>query len=194
VTVTSSSTELSAPDFAVKVAEVAPEATVTEAGTVSTLALLARAMASAAAAAVDKVTVHVVLVLFGITGMLLTAGSAQVKAESRPAGFTVRVAVCCRPFNFATIVASVTLAADVVVAVNVPVALPAAIVNVAGTVTCAELLVRLIDAPPEPAFADRFTVHVLEAPPITVAGAQLTEEIVTADGVTVRDVVGEDPL
>ena len=34
-----------------------------------------------------------------------------------------------------------------VVAVNVPVVLPAAIVKVAGTVTFAELLARLIDAP-----------------------------------------------
>ena len=63
-------------------------------------------------------------------------------------------------------------------AVNIPVVLPSPIVKVAGTVTFAELLARLIDAPPEPALADRVTVHVLEAPPTTVAGAQLTEEIV----------------
>jgi len=66
-----------------------------------------------------------------------------------------------------------------VVAVNVPVLLPAAMVKLAGTVTYAELLARLMDAPPEPALADKVTVHVLEAPPTTVAGAQLTEEIVT---------------
>ena len=64
-----------------------------------------------------------------------------------------------------------------VVAGNVPVVWPAAIVKLAGTVTFAELLARLIDAPPEPALADKVTVHVLEAPPTTVAGAQPMEEI-----------------
>ena len=77
-----------------------------------------------------------------------------------------------------------------VVAVNVPVALPAAMVIVAGTVTDAELLARPIDAPPEPALADSVTVHVLETPPTTVAGAHVREEIVTtgAVGVSVMDV------
>ena len=68
----------------------------------------------------------------------------------------------------------------VVVAANVPVALPAAIVKLAGTVTDAELLPRLINAPPEPAPADKVTVHVLEVPPTTAAGTQVSEEIVTA--------------
>ena len=83
-----------------------------------------------------------------------------------------------------------------VVAENIPVALPAAIVKVAGTVTDAELLARLIETPLEPALADRVTVHVLETPPTIVAGAQLTEEIVTggAVGVTVMDVAWEEPL
>ena len=79
-----------------------------------------------------------------------------------------------------------------VVAVNVPVVLPAAIVKVAGTVTDAELLARVMDAPPEPALADSVTVHVLETPPATVAGAQLTEEIATPDGVRLRDADWEE--
>ena len=94
-------------------------------------------------------------------------------------------------------VVSVTGAAAVtaeVVAVNVPVVLPDAIVKVAGTVTFAELLAKLIDAPPEPALADRVTVHVLEAPPTTVAGAQLTEEIVIPGGISVMDAVWDEPL
>jgi len=84
-----------------------------------------------------------------------------------------------------------------VVAVNVPVVLPAAIVKLEGTVTDAELATRLIDTPKKPALADRVTVHVLEAPPTTVAGAQLIEEIVefvTAGGVTVMDAAWEEPL
>ena len=93
---------------------------------------------------------------------------------------------------------SVTDAAAVtaeVVAVNVPVALPAAIVKFAGTVTFAELLARLMDAPPEPTLAERVTVQVLDTPPTTVEGAQLTEEIVTAaKGVSVREADWEEPL
>jgi hypothetical protein len=185
---------VNAPDFAVKVAEVLPEGTVTEAGTVSALALLAKATASAAGAGVAKVTVHVALELFGITGILSTADSAQVKAESTPAGFTVRVAVCARPFNFAVIVAAVGFKTGVVVAVKVPADLPAAMVKVAGTVTFAELLVRVMEAPPEAAPAGKFIVHVLEAPANTVAGAQLTEEIVLPGGVNVMDVTWEEPL
>jgi hypothetical protein len=178
----------------VKVAEVAPEGTVTEAGTVSELALLSKATASATDAGVDKVTVHVALELFGMTGILPTAGSAQVKAESTAAGFTVRVAVCSRPFNFAVIVAANGFKTGVVVAVKVPVDLPAAMVKLAGTVTSAELLVRVMEAPPEAALAGRFTVHALEAPANTVAGAQLTEVIVLPGGVNVMDVTWEEPL
>ena len=93
---------------------------------------------------------------------------------------------------------SVTDAAAVtaeVVAVNVPVVLPAAMVNVAGTVRDAELLARLMEAPPEPALADKVTVHVVEAPPATVAGPQLTEEIVTTPGaVSVREAAWDEPL
>jgi hypothetical protein len=185
--------ELRIPVCATKVAVVAPEATVTDAGTVSTLALLAKLTTSAAAAAAAKVTVQVTLELLGTTISLFTTVPAQLSPEITSAGSTVRVAAGSAPFNRATIVASVTLVTDVVVARNVPVVLPAVIVKVGGTVTAAELLVRVIDTPPEPALPDRVTVHVLEAPPATVAGAQLTEEIVTA-GVTVRDAVWEEPL
>jgi hypothetical protein len=92
-----------------------------------------------------------------------------------------------------TVTGVVAVTAEVV-AVNVPVVLPAAIVKVAGTVRLAELLARVIDAPPEPAFADRVTVQVLETPPTNIAGAQLTEEIVIAGGVSVTDAACEEPL
>ena len=91
---------------------------------------------------------------------------------------------------------SVADTADVtaeVVAGNVPVVLPAGIAKVAGTVTCVELLARLIEAAPEPAL-DRVTVHVLEAPPTTIAGAQFTKEILIAVGVNVMDATCEEPL
>ncbi|HEY6340473.1 MAG TPA: hypothetical protein VIY49_03200 [Bryobacteraceae bacterium] len=184
--VTSYPSALSVPDCATKVAVVAPDGTVTEAGTLTALTLLARAIVSAASAGPAKVTVQVTLELFF---RVLPAATAQLNPERGTAGSTVIVAVCSRPFNVAAIVADVAFATDVVVAVNAPEFLPTAIIKVAGTVTCAELLARLIVAPPEPAFADRFTVHVLEPPPTTVAGAQLTEEIMIAGwsaGSTVR--------
>lgn len=185
--------EVSFPDCVTKVAFVAPEGMVTEAGTVTTLELVVRAMASAADAGPDKETVQVVLELLAIPSSIPTWGSPQLSPERRLAGSTIRVAAGSAPFHCARIVAAVTLATDVVVAVNVPAVWPAAIVKVAGTVTCAELLDRLIDAPPEPALADRFTVHVLGEPPATVAGKQLTEEIVTG-GSTVSVAVWEEPL
>ena len=66
-----------------------------------------------------------------------------------------------------------------VVAVNVPVVLPAAFVKVAGTFRFAELLARVIDAPPEPALADSVTVHVLVAFAERLAGTQATPETTT---------------
>jgi hypothetical protein len=84
-------------------------------------------------------------------------------------------------------VATAVAATAEVVAWKLPVLAPAAMLTVAGTVTDLELLARLIDAPPEPALADSVKVHVLEAPPTTVDGEQLTEEIVIGGGFTVRD-------
>ena len=71
---------------------------------------------------------------------------------------------------------------------------PAATVRV-GTVTAA-LLLEIATLAPLAAAAESVTVHVLEAPPTTDAGEQLTEEIVTAGGstVTARDAVWEEPL
>jgi hypothetical protein len=76
-------------------------------------------------------------------------------------------------------VATTAAATAEVVAWKLPVLAPASMFRVAGTVADAELLARLIDAPPEPALPDSVTVHVLGEPPTTVAGAQLAEEIVT---------------
>ena len=81
-----------------------------------------------------------------------------------------------------------------VVAWKVPPLVPADTNTVAGTVSFAELLARLIDAPPESVFPDMVTVHVVEPPPTSVAGAQLSEEIVTTGGVSVNDVTWEEPL
>ena len=71
---------------------------------------------------------------------------------------------------------------------------PADTNTLAGTVTFAELLARLIDTPAESVIPDMVTVHVVEPPPTTVAGAQLSEDIVTTGGVSVTDVTREEPL
>ena len=112
------------------------------------------------------------------------------------AGSTVRVAAFCTPFNAPTIVAVVTFVTDVVAAGNVPVVLPGGIAKVAGTVTCAELVTRLISTPAGPGLAEMAAVHWLERPPTTVAGVQLSEEIVIPDagGVSVMDATLEEPL
>ena len=93
----------------------------------------------------------------------------------------------------ATVAGTPAVTAEVV-AWKVPVLVHAAPTTVAGTDTFAELLARLTDAPPESVFPDMVTVHVVEAPPTTVAGAQLTEEIVTTGGVSVTDITWEEPL
>ena len=84
-------------------------------------------------------------------------------------------------------------ATAVVVAVKDPEELPAPTMRVAGTLTVALLLESPTLAPPPGAAPDSVTVHVLLAPPPTVAGAQLSDEIVTAAGFTVRDAVEEVP-
>jgi hypothetical protein len=181
----------SVPVCATKVAFVAPEGTVTEAGTVTTLELLVRAILSAADAGLAKETVQVTLALFFITSSMPAAGTTQVSPERRlAAGSSVRVAVFATAFNCAPMVAAVTLATAVVAAANIPVVWPDAIVKVGGRVTCVELLASPIDAPPVPALADRVTVHVLEAPPTTVAGAQLTEEIVGGGSTVMHESAG----
>ena len=84
-------------------------------------------------------------------------------------------------------------ATAVVVAVKDPEELPAPTVRVAGTLTVALLLESPTLAPPHGAAPDSVTVHVLLAPPTTVAGAQLSDEIVTAGGVTVMEAVEDAP-
>ena len=81
----------------------------------------------------------------------------------------------------------------VVVAVKDAEELPAPTTRVAGTLTAALLLESPTLAPPPGAAPDSVAVHVLLPPPTSVAGAQLSDEIVTAGGFTVRDAVEEAP-
>jgi hypothetical protein len=94
-------------------------------------------------------------------------------------------------------VTEVVAATAVVVAVKDPEEAPAPTVRVPGMLTAALLLESATLAPPDGAAPESVTVQVLLAPPTTVAGVQLRDEIVTvpvpADGVNVREVVEEVP-
>jgi hypothetical protein len=82
----------------------------------------------------------------------------------------------------------------VVVAVNAADVAVAGTVTDTGTVTAALLSDRLMSTPPAGAAPESVTVHALETPPRTVAGAHTTDESVTPDTVTVRGLVAEAPL
>ena len=84
-------------------------------------------------------------------------------------------------------------ATAVVVAVKDPEELPAPTMRLAGTLTAALLLESPTFAPPPGAAPDSVTVHVPLAPPTIVDGVQLSDEIVTTGGFTVRDAVGDVP-
>ena len=161
----------------VKLAVVAPAATVTLAGTVAAALLLDMLTASPpVGAALPRVTVPVEEVppatAVGFTDTDETAG-----------GFTVNAAVCVPPLNVAEMVADAALATAVVVMVKVAVVAPAATVTLAGTDAAALLLERVTLRPPVGAALPSVTVPVDEVPPVTEVGFIATDE--TTGGFTV---------
>ena len=166
--------------LAVKVAVVAPAATVTLEGTVAAavLPLVSVTAAPPAGAAPFNFTVPVdvppPVTEVGLTVTELIAGA-----------FTVNVAFCVEPLNVAEIVDEVLLATGVVVTVKVADFAPGATVTLAATVAAAVLLLlSATAAPPVGAAPFSVTVPVDEAPPVTVVGLTLTE--LTTSAVTVR--------
>jgi hypothetical protein len=83
------------------------------------------------------------------------------------------------------ITAVVWLATPPVVIVKVADVLPAGTVTLAGSVAAGLPLDRVTTAPPVGAGALSVTVPVELAPPITVIGFRVTEDIVAACGTTV---------
>jgi len=85
-------------------------------------------------------------------------------------------------------VAGVTTATAVVVTENVAVVCPAATVTLAGTVAAVLLLPSVTTAPPAGATAVSVTVPSELAPPVTLVGFNVTEEIFTGFtvGLTVK--------
>ena len=161
----------------VKVAVVAPAATVTVAGTVALVVLDERLTAVPPVPAGPlRVTVPVELLPpETVVGVSETLESA--------AGVTVRVAVCDVPARVPVIVTEVLVATPVVVIVNVVVVEPEGTVTDAGTVALVLLEVRVtvVLAPAGPL---RVTVPVDGVPPVTEVGETVTLESVA--GVTVR--------
>jgi len=171
------------------VADVAPAGTVTETGTFAeTLELVSVTTTPPAGAAADNVTVPVTPAPPTTdAGFTVTV----VSDTDAAAGFTVSAAVFEMAPLVAVIVTAVTAVTDVVVTVNVAVVAPAATVTLAGTVAAALLDASVTTMPPAGAAADSVTVPVLETPPATDVGFNVTD--VSDAAVIVRLAVWEAP-
>src|SRR5215468_3486136 len=149
----------------VKVADAAPEAILTEAGTVAE----GSPLESVTTAPIPGALPFKVTVPFGLPPPITLAGLTVRDASA--AGLTVRIAVAVCPPDDAEIVTEACAATGLDVTVKVFVVVPAATVTLAGTVAA---LVSELDSvttvPPAGAAPGSVTVPVEEAPPITAAG------------------------
>ena len=172
----------------VKVAVVAPAATVTDAGTVAAFVLLLVSATAAppAGAAVVKVTVPV------LAAPPVTAVGFSESTATPADGLTVRFAFTDPPLYVAVIVTDAVAVTAWLVAVNVAAVAPAGIVSDAGTFAALVLLLlRAATMPPAGAAVARVTVPVLVAPPETVAGFIASP---VSHGFTASVAVCDDPL
>jgi hypothetical protein len=168
---------------AVKVAVVAPAATVTDAGTWAAAVLLELRVTTAppAGAGLSSVTVPV-------EGLPPWTEVGSNATDARTGGVTVKVAVLLTLLKEAVMVTGVLVATGSVVAVKVAVVVPAATVTDAGTWAAAVLFeLRVTTAPPAGAGPSRVTVPVEDTPPATELGSRPIE--VRLAGVTVRAAV-----
>jgi hypothetical protein len=159
---------------------VAPAATVTEAGTVTPVALLDRFTTTPPAVATPlRVT------LFNVVEVPPTTDVGESVTESRATGFTVKLAVLVTPLEEAEIVTVMVLVTAEVVIVKYGEELaPAATVTDAGTVTRVSPLDRFTTTLPG---AGPFSVtlfNVVGVPPATEVGDSVTES--KATGFTVK--------
>jgi hypothetical protein len=172
----------------VKVAVVAPDATVTVAGTVAApvFPLASVNTTPLAGAEAFNVTVAVDVEAVPLAWLVRVLGF-KVRLEIC-GGFTVRTAVCCTPLYVAVMVEVAWAPTLIEVTVNVAVVAFAATVTVAGTVAAAVLLlVNVTTAPPVGACPFRVTVAVeLAEPPCTEVGANPSEVTPDAGAFTVR--------
>ena len=187
--VTVTEEELGRRVVTVNVALVAPEGTVTEAGTVATEVLLLASVTTAPPAGAFPLSDTVPRELappVTLVGFRLMEIKASVIA-----GVTVRLVACVVPPKLAEIVTAVEVDTVALVTVNVALVLPTATVTDAGTVAAdALLLASTTTAPPVGAAPFKVTVPCELLPPVTLVGFRLMEFKATViAGVTVRLVV-----
>jgi hypothetical protein len=165
---------------AVKVAVVAPAATVTDAGTWAMAVLLELRLTTKPPVGAEPLSVTV-----PVEAPPPSTEDGTRPKEVRAGGVTVRVAVWLTLFRSAVIVTGVLVATGSVVVVKVAVVAPAATVTDAGTWAAAVLLeLRLTTKPAAGAEPSRVTVPVEGTPPTTEVGSSATE--VRPGGITVR--------
>jgi hypothetical protein len=165
------------PALAVKLAEVPPAATVTEAGTVSRLLLEARVTAAPpVGAALVKVTVQVVDALEArLAALHCKAESAAVATGAvRESDADLEL-----PFSATVTVAAWSVVMLPAVTVNDADVAPAATATEAGAVSSVLLLEMVTVAPPAGTAALRPAMQVVEAFEARLVAAQLRELIVT---------------
>jgi hypothetical protein len=174
----------------VKVALVAPGATVTEPGTLATAALALDSVTTAPDAGAALVSVAVPceaappVTLPGLSAIVDNAGPGG----GVPAALTVSDVAALRRRS-PVIVTAVSEATDVVAIGNVALAAPAGTVTLAGTLAALPALNNCTDAPPGGAALCSATVPVDAAPPLTLAGDRVTlisGGVAAAGGLTVR--------
>lgn len=162
------------PVVALNVAEVEPEVTVTEVGTVSTTLLFDTAtVVPPAGAALVSVTVQV-LVAFATRLVGLHA-----RVESATEDTKLKVTFCETPFSVAVTVALWSPEIVPVVALNVAEVAAAAIVTEAGVVRAALSSDTVTEVPPAGAALVSVTVQVLEAFGPRLVGLQTSAESAT---------------
>jgi hypothetical protein len=151
--------------------ELAPAGMLMLAGTEALAVLLERVIAiPPVGAGADKNTLQVLDV------PPVTDVGVQI-SEDTTIGWMVIVAPADAPLKVAVMVATVTLDTCGAAIVNDPEIDPAGTVRIVGIAAKAVFPERVTAAPPAGAGPDKTTVHVLEAPLVTVPGVHATDEI-----------------
>jgi len=173
-----------------KVAEVAPAATVTEAGTVSAALLSDRVTAAPpVGAALLRVTVQVAEVLD------VSEAGLQVRPEGTAFVSRLNEKVAVEPEREAVMIALPSVVMVEAVAEKVAEVAPAATVTDAGTVNAALLSDRVTTAPPDGAAPLRLTVQVDVPEPEMLLGLQLSpDRVVVVGGIVTVPVVPRDVM
>jgi len=161
----------------VKVALVAPPATVTAAGTVAPELLEVKPTE------IPPVGAALLIVTVPVEGLPPTTDVGETVRLAAVGAVTFRVAVLVTPPSVPVIVTATFATTGVVAIANVADVAPAATVTVAGSVAFVELEVRLTTVPPGPAAPLSVAVPVEPTPPTTVVGE--TEMLLRVAGLIV---------